>query len=94
VTDCTCDRSHDPLLHGFVAFTESDWGGGSVGRRGGGGTRQTVAEPGDVQAVAAAPSIELGFGAVWGHSLLVTIAMVGGGTGGAGGGGTARCAGS
>jgi hypothetical protein len=53
-----------------------------------------VAEPGDVQAVAAAPSIELGFGAVWGHSLLVTIAMVGGGMGGAGGGGTARCAGS
>jgi hypothetical protein len=27
VTDRTCDRSHDPLLHGFVAFTESDWGG-------------------------------------------------------------------
>jgi hypothetical protein len=38
-----------------------------------------VAEPGDVQAVAAALSIELGFGAVWGHSLLVTIAKVSGG---------------
>jgi hypothetical protein len=51
--DHVCDRLRDPLLHRFVEFTESDWGEEEgTGQRGGGGAQRTVAEPGDVRAVA------------------------------------------